>query len=253
MKWELIHVFLQKVDVHGNTSLHQAVSNNSPGSAEVAQLLISAGVELDVKNKQGRSAVDECVAANNMEAMKVLVTAGANLQETVRLARASGREETVTSPQSRQGGAAALSVQDEKEDLLRRLGELLEKETQEIEVKRMEKKKLLDKTKANLQSHSKKMEEEIAIVEKKCQDLKSELSRFKKEEEKKIKALALEVSELGCEFDRKAVGRVKSEDVAKCLECPVCLDLCKPPKEVSLSHRYQFDTHLMNMLDLAVP
>ena len=63
----------------------------------------------------------------------------------------------------------------------------------------------------------------------------AELARYKKEEEKKIKTLTMELNDLSQDLDWKQAGRVKAEDVAKCLECPVCLDLCKPPKEVSPS------------------
>jgi len=216
---------LKKVDSNGNTALHQAEST------EVAELLLKAGVEVNTQNKLGRSALEKSVATDNMDLVKVLVAAGANIDDSLKLARAEGNEKMIAFLESKTG-ESAYSVEDEKADLLRRLNELLEKEAEEIEIKRTEKKKLLDKMKTNLRNQSEKMEEEIAQVDKKVQDLKAELTRFKKEEENKIKALSLEVTDLGFEFDRKMVGKVKAEDVAKCLECPVCLDLCKPPREI---------------------
>ena len=78
------------------------------------------------------------------------------------------------------------------------------------------------------------MEKEIIMLDTKICGLKAELAHYKEEEGKKIQAMTLELNELSQDLDWKLAGRVKAEDVAKCLECPVCLDLCKPLKEVSL-------------------
>ena len=222
------------MDSNGNTALHLASSKSNTESPLVAELLIKAGVELDIKNKVERTALEECVASDNMESLKVLATAGANIENSLNLARANGNKKMIEYLESKVDKTSAYSVEDEKADLLRRLNELLEKEANEIDVKRQEKKKLLDKMKTNLRNNSEKMEKEIAEVDRKAQELKAELIRYKKEEENKIKAISLEVSELGFEFDRRIIGRVKADDVAKCLECPVCLDLCKPPIEVGM-------------------
>ena len=61
--------------------------SNNKGSAEIAELLLSAGVELDRLNKFGRSALDESVLSDNMGAMEVLVTAGAKTENSLRLAK----------------------------------------------------------------------------------------------------------------------------------------------------------------------
>ena len=224
---------MQKVDVEGNTPLHCAASKNSSSSADIVDLLVRAGADLEIQNKSGRTALEECVSSNNLPAVKVLVRGGARLGTALSVARTEETDEEIISYLEWAAREAASSVEDEKEILLRRLSELLEKEAEEIEAKRIEKKTLLDKTRANLQNQSKKMEEEIAEVERKGKELKAELTRYKNEEEMKIKALTQEVSELGLELDRKIIGRVSGEDVASCLECPVCLDLCKPPREVS--------------------
>ena len=106
-------------------------------------------------------------------------------------------------------------------------------ELEELEAKKKEKMKLLDEAKISLRAETMKKEEVIFKLEQKSSDLKAELARYKKEEEKKIQAMTLELNELKQDLDWKLAGRVKAEDVAKSLECPVCLDLCKPPKEVS--------------------
>ena len=187
---------MQKVDVEGNTPLHCAASKNSSSSTDIVNLLVKAGADLEIENKSGRTALEECVARNNLPAVKVLVRGGARLGTALSLARTEETGQEIISYLEWAAREAASSVEDEKEILLRRLSELLEKEAEEIEAKRMEKKTLLDKTRANLQNQSKKMEEEIAEVERKSKELKAELTRYKDEEEMKIKALTQEVREL---------------------------------------------------------
>ena len=201
-------------------------------SAKIAELLVGAGLELNKLNKFGRSALAETVLSKNFGVMKVLVKAGAKTEGVGLRGRADLR-----------AGLNRIRFEDKGE----------ERKRKEVEAKKKEKKKLLDKAKTSLRTETKKMEEELAMLDIKSAKLTAELAQYKKEEEKKIQALKMKLADLKQDLDWKLAGRVKSEDVAKCLECPVCLDLCKPPKEVSLSHRYQFDTHLMNMLDLAMP
>ena len=181
--------------------------SNNKGSAEIAVLLIGAGMEVDRLNKLGRSALDEAVLSDNRRVERVLITAGAKTAKKL--------EET---------------QEEEKE---RKEAEGKKKQRKELEVKKEEKKKLLDRAKTSLMTEAGKIEKEIIMLDTKFVGLKAELAHYKKEEGKKIQAMTLELNELSQDLDWKLAGRVKAEDVAKCLECPVCLDLCKPPKEVS--------------------
>ena len=125
--------------------------------------------------------------------------------------------------------------EEQKAALIKELEGIQVRERKDVEAKKKEKKKLLDKAKTSLKTETERMEKEIKVLEMKSAELTAELARYKKEEEKKIKTLTLELNDLSHDLDWKLAGRVKAEDVAKCLECPVCLDLCKPPKEVSQS------------------
>ena len=194
-------------------------------------------MELDRLNKVGRSALEESVLSDNMGVMEVLVTAGAKTEDALRLARTKGKDKIVDYL-----GQKTTGEEEELEDfegkteaLIRELEGIQVRQRKDIEDKKKEKKKLLDQAKTTLKTETEKMEKEIAVLEMKSAKLKVELARYKKEEEKKIQAMTLELNELRQDLDRKLAGRVKAEDVAKCLECPVCLDLCKPPKEVSPS------------------
>ena len=113
--------------------------SNNKGSAEIAELLLSAGVELDRLNKFGRSALEESVLSDNMEVMEVLVKAGAKTEASLRLARVRGKDEAVDylEQKSMEGTRAAINKKMEE------LEELKLKERKEIEAKKKEK-KLLD-------------------------------------------------------------------------------------------------------------
>ena len=226
---------------------------NNQGSAEIAELLISAGAELDRLNKFGRSALEESVLSDNMGVMEVLVKAGAKTEASLRLARTKGRDEMVEYlEQKTTGEGEGEDFEGKTAALIKELEGIQTRERKDIEAKKKEKKKLLDQAKAVMKTETERMEKEIAVLEMKSAELKAELTRYKKEEDKKIKSLTLELNDLKQDLDWKQAGRVKGEDVAKCLECPVCLDLCKPPKEVSPSHCWAKLYLTLSVLDLAV-
>ena len=164
--------------------------------------------------------------------MKVLVKAGANTEGSLSLASARKKGKMVEYLKQKTIGTRDLRTEIRYEDIQR---EREERKRKEVEAKKKEKKKLLDKAKTSLKTETRKMEEELAMLEMKSAKLTAELAQYKKEEEKKIQALKMKLADLKQDLDWKLAGRVKAEDVAKCLECPVCLDLCKPPKEVSPS------------------
>ena len=215
--------------------------SNNKGSAEIAELLLGAGMELDRLNKFGRSALEESVLSDNMEVMEVLVKAGAKTEASLRLARVKGKDKMVEYLEQKSTGGGGggrkrrrrLEAEAALEEMNLRLAEVQLKERKEVEAKKREKKKLLDKAKTSLRTEGERREKELDVLEMKELELKAELARYKKEEGKKIQDLTLEMNDLNQDLDWKMAGRVKGDDVAKCLECPVCLDLCKPPKEVS--------------------
>ena len=62
--------------------------------------------------------------------------------------------------------------------------------------------------------------------------LRSKLSNLNREEGQKVKTLQLEISKLTNEISKRKVKESLSRDVEGCLDCPVCLDVCKPPTQV---------------------
>lgn len=221
--------------MNGFTALHQASFSNIPDSAKITELLVKAGVDLDIKNKFGRSAVDECVLSVNMDSLKVLVTAGAKTESTLRQARAMGRADKAKAGmiaylESVSEESVELKTrEDERNALLMRLEELERKEQEEIEEKRKQIKKLLDKEKTRINNH-------IEKLKKKKARLSEELSKFKKEGDKKITMLVQEMRELEFQLIKKKTRRLSEDELVKCLECPVCLGPCR--KQVRLFAKY---------------
>ena len=166
--------------------------------------------------------------------MEVLVKAGANTEAGLRLARTKGKDKVL----KYLGHNNIRCEEGIKAEIIRKSDELEAlklKERKELEAKKKEKKKLLDRAKTSLRTETEMMERELAMLEMRSVELTGELARHKKEGQKKIQSLTLELNDLNQDLNWKLAGGVKGEDVAKCLECPICLDLCQPPKEVSSS------------------
>ena len=186
---------------------------NNKDSAEIAELLVGAGLELNRLNKFGRSALAESVLSDNIGVLEVLVKAGAKTEESLSLARAKGKGKIVDYlGQKTTGGGGAEDLEGEKAELIKKLEGIEARERRDVEAKRKEKKKLLDKAKTSLKTETERMEKEIAALEKKSAELKAELARYKKEEEKKIQTLTMELTDLRQDLDWKLAGRVKTTD-----------------------------------------
>lgn len=98
-----------------------------------------------------------------------------------------------------------MTVEEEKEALRRRLAELEEGETLE------EKKLALKKVKVDFRKQREIARAEIFKLEQKIKVLQTE-------EEKKSAELEKEIYKI---------------NVKSCLECPMCLEVCKPPLQVT--------------------
>jgi len=134
-------------------------------------------------------------------------------------------------PDSLQLGACALpkkmTVEEEKELLRRRLAELEEGETKTLESNLKDKKNALDRLKIEYRNQRELARSEIFKLEQKIKVLQNE-------EEKKTVELEKEIEKIASEIDkkRKVERPDKNKDIESCLECPVCLDVCKPPLQV---------------------
>jgi len=246
-------------DTNGNTALHIACSRSGPESEQIIEKLISSGAEVDKANKWKRTVLHECVISNNIAGAKIILESGVNKDikdSEGRTARelAISRDsmemvELLSSPVerlSRPGviidveeeksdslklGACALpkkmSVEEEKEVLRRRLAELEEGETRSLENSLKERKTALDKVKLEYRKQREVARTEIFKLEQKIKVLQNE-------EEKKTSEIEKEIEKIASEIDKKKkVERPeKNKDIESCLECPVCLDVCKPPLQV---------------------
>ena len=120
----------------------------------------------------------------------MLVDAGASINNTLKLARDKGRTEIIEYLEA--------SVEDQVEYHRRRLEDLEERQRKEIEAKRNDKKRKLDQEQKDIRTIALKVLKETEEAEKMIEKLDN----------------------------KKRISRIKADDLAKCLECPVCLDLC---------------------------
>jgi len=247
-------------DTTGYSALHMACSRAGTASPQIIEKLLAAGAEIDCVNKFMRTALHECVISNNVEGAKKVLEAGANkdlLDNDGRTAMelaftrdsldmvevmasygaaagmegAQTKEKKVDEPTDL--GAAALAaskkmtVEEEKELLRRRLAELELGETQSLETRLKEKKQNLEKTKSEYRKQREAARVEIVKLEQQIKLLQSE-------EDKKCVDLEKEIENLAAEIANKKRGErpEKNKDIESCLQCPVCLDVCKPPLQV---------------------
>eukprot|EP00092_Neocalanus_flemingeri_P036005 GFUD01039204.1.p1 GENE.GFUD01039204.1~~GFUD01039204.1.p1 ORF type:complete len:586 (-),score=215.93 GFUD01039204.1:142-1899(-) len=255
---------VQVCDTNGYSALHMACSRSGTASLQIIEKLVVAGIEINCVNKFGRSALHECVISNNVAGAKKILESGANKEmvdsegrtarelafsrdslEMVELLASIGgvasagegakqnkeekKKDDTSAPPAL--GAVALpkkmTVEEEKEALKRRLAELEEDETKSLETRLKENKQNLEKTKTDYRKQRESARAEIFKLEQKIKVLQTE-------EEKKCFELEKEIDKLTSEIDIKKRGDrpEKNKDIESCLECPVCLDVCKPPLQV---------------------
>ena len=236
-------------DSNGNTALHITCSRSGPDSHRIVEMILArGGYDLADTNKFGRTVLEECVISNNRYAAELLINAGANKDKAKTLAVEKDNQDfvrlfgdniiDVESDQDQAAGAAALvsptlSIAEEKEALLKRLAELEEKERNDWENQLMEKKKRLNQVKGEFKKQIDDTQAAITDLESQMATLKVKMSSLKKEETKVVRGLSDEITMLTKKIDKKKIEKVKDLDVEGCLDCPVCLDLCKPPAEVN--------------------
>jgi hypothetical protein len=237
-----------------------ACSRSGPASLQIIEKLVAAGAEVNCANKFSRTALHECVISNNLAGAQKMVESGANKEildnegrtardlafsrdclEMVELLANQGvvgkvdenkqdKEEKKKDDTPTVGAAALrkkMTIEEEKDALKRRLAELEEGETKSLETRLKEKKLSLEKTKSEFRKQREGARAEIFKLEQKIKVLQTE-------EEKKSKELEKEIEKLASEIDKKKRGErpEKNKDIESCLECPICLDVCKPPLQV---------------------
>ena len=215
---------LNNVNKWKRTVLHECViSNNIAG----AKIILEAGVNKDIKDSEGRTARELAINRDSKEMVDLLSSQGAvNNSEVVRA------NALLDNPDPLKLGACAMpkqmTVEEEKEVLRRRLAELEEGETKSLENSLKEKRVALDKVKTEYRKQREVARTEIVKLEQKIKMLESE-------EEKKTSELVKEIEKIASELDKKKKDDKpeKNKDIESCLECPVCLDVCKPPLQVS--------------------
>ena len=254
--FSIASLYFQKCDTNGNTVLHVVCSRSGPDSHSITKMLVTAGHPLDFINNFQRSALEECVVSGNVGAAKILVDAGADTSGARKLAMEKDNVEmsqildkvdvNMDEDGAKCGGAAKdnsmevidvvstppLSVEEEKTMLLKRLAELEEKEISDLKTKLGEKKNNFEKERTHFKFKREETQKEIDNLESQLFAAQQKMTNLKKEEEIVLRSLQSEISTLSHDIDKRRIKEIKGLDVVGCLDCPVCLDICKPPLQV---------------------
>lgn len=235
------------VDSNGYTCLHEAVSERGPDSHRILDMLLAAGAELSPLDKFGRTPMEVAVGSDNLYAAHTLIKAGAPVPADARkMAEDKNKEEFMklfkeisseSKSEPEMAGAASLplphmTIAEEKEALLKRLAELEEKEKSDLESQLKDKKEQLEIAQKDFRSQKSKVQKELDKLDAQVTALRNKLSTLNREEGEQVKSLQLEISRLNNEISKRKVKESLSRDVEGCLDCPVCLDVCKPPTQV---------------------
>jgi len=236
---------ISKCDSNGNTSLHMACSRSGPDSLMTVKMLLESGqaLPLEARNNFNRSALEESILIGNVEAAKVLLDAGAsvptssitlavqqNYEEMVKLIKAANNNNA--SGPVMQSPAVTLSAKEEREALLKRLGELDAQETGDLESQLGVLKKDFEKMKSHYAKEKKETKAEIDKLENQLHELRSKMTALIKEEDKETRKMRLEMSTLSNDIDKRKLETKPNMDLAGLLECPICTDIIKPPLQI---------------------
>jgi len=234
------------------------VTRRASDTPAIVEQLVKAGAPLNSTNRFQRTPLHECVIVENREAAEKLVAAGAdvNLKEKegktawqlafardcYTLADLLGQEQSDENlaaqavaalvraeenlVREEEGEGKEMSVEEEKDALKRRLAELEEGERQGLESRISSKKSEIARVKEQFRSQR---EETLQEIER----LQDALKVLQEEEARKVAELEQEVTQLGGELKLKsrAEGGIGT-DLEELLLCPVCLDIAKPPLQV---------------------
>jgi len=111
-----------------------------------------------------------------------------------------------------------VTIMEEKEALKKRLGEIESIELKELERLILKQRKNLKETKTSFKA---KLEAAFATVK-----------SLQAEEALKCSELEKAIDDLAAKISNKKKGKKPDESMESCLECPICLEICKPPTQV---------------------
>jgi len=210
---------LSQRDSNGNTSLHVACSRSGPDSLQIVRMLLGSGqsLPLQMKNKFNRTALDECVLIESVENAKLLLSAGASVEESTKILVSEKNNAEMIMMMESYDINFSISVKDERENPMKRIAEL---ETQLIA-----KKQNLQKYRSNYAKSKKKVmteimekDQELMKAEKRIEQVNKQVLDTKKE----LHALRTKMRKI----------TIEKQDLSNILQCPVCLDNCKPPLQI---------------------
>ena len=225
-----------------------ACSRSGPASVLIIEKLLAVGADVKSVNKWGRTPLHECVVSNNVEGARRLLEAGASkgIEDSegvtpqalaVRMNRAE-IQQLICWVDGKVGAneykpiQKTLTASEEREALTKRLEELKEDQIKELEMVLMDKMVELVKTKKRYSKLEEDSEKRLEVARTEVVRLEREKTVFEVEERFKCDELEKEIDRLATDICVKKMPEM-NKYVVSCLKCPVCLDVCKPPLQVS--------------------
>jgi len=216
----------------GRTPLHECVLANK---ADGCKLLVDAGADTSIKDKEGRTPAQFATSRGNHELANIIrpgisaSIAPSGSQTTVNATRSGPQCSTSKQLGNSEFFTEFKSIEEEKASLKRRLAELDATETLEIEDRIRKKKSELETLQVGFRSRREIARKEIFRLE-------EEIKRLEAEEKEKCGLLETELSYLKADLAMKKKGKDRlpapDPEVVSVLECPVCLLICKFPLQV---------------------
>jgi len=233
---------LSQRDSNGDTSLHVACSRSGPDSLQIVRMLLGSGqsLPLQMKNKFNRTALDECVWFGSVENAKLLLLAGASVEESTKILVLEKNNAEMMLMMESFNISVSISVKDERENLTKRIAEL---KIHDLESQLIVKKQELQKYRSNFTKFKNKVKTEIMKkdeelmevekqqleIEKELKDLNERIEQSNKRVQDTNKALLALRKEM--EEEKRKIT-IEKQNLSNILQCPVCLDTCKPPLQI---------------------
>jgi len=179
---------LSQRDSNGDTSLHVACSRSGPDSLQIVRMLLGSGqsLPLQMKNKFNRTALDECVWFGSVENAKLLLLAGASVEESTKILVLEKNNAEMMLMMESFNISVSISVKDERENLTKRIAEL---KIHDLESQLIVKKQELQKYRSNFTKFKNKVKTEIMKKDEELMEVEKQQLEIEKDLNERIEQL----------------------------------------------------------------
>ena len=175
-------------------------------------------------DSEGRTARDLASTRNDGDIVEVFTNFSSSSESQFKV---ETKTEEILATSESNVSIKEMTLEEEKDKLKKRLAELEEKEARSLEDRLKELNKAVESIKLDYTMKRENARSEILKLEQKIKLLHSEELEKTSELEKEIEKVSNDIKR------RKGTEKPeRNKDIVSCLECPVCLEVCKPPLQV---------------------